>query len=90
MPKLKFSVKGMSDLKGETLGLGTVSLDFSRAELEEATIKIGEGRKKTYGTDLLWYYLHTMTIPGASKRMFENLFILAKWAEPFPVFLRFD
>lgn len=90
MLKLKFSVKSMSHLKGETLGLGTVSLDFSRAGLEQATIKIGEGGKKTNGTDLLWYYLQTMTIPGASKRMFENLFISAKWAGLFPVFLRFN
>ena len=43
------------------------------------TIKVDKGGKKTYGIDVLWHYLYTVTMPGASKSKFENSFKLAKF-----------
>lgn len=49
-----FFEKGTCDLEGDSLTLGTVSLEnFSLAELEDTTIKIGEGGTTTYRIDVL-------------------------------------
>ena len=49
----------MSDLEGEFLPLGTVSLEnVSLAELEEATTKFNKDGNNLYQIGILSYYLH--------------------------------
>ena len=51
---LKLSEKDTSDLEGEFFALGTLTLEYiPPVKLEEMTIKVDKGGKKTYGIDVL-------------------------------------
>ena len=70
----------MRGLKGEFLALGTMSLEnFSHDESGNTAIKVDKGGNKTCRADVLWYYLHTMTITGTRNSMFEKLLKLVKF-----------
>ena len=77
---VSFTPAQLTDKEEELTILHSMDIsDFLKEAVNEATIRIDDdGNPEVYRTNVSWYHLFDMKIPGLQTSKFKNMFSLAK------------